>query len=241
MCRRKAILIIHGLAGGTYDEENLARHLQLNRKFDVFSFTLPGHDVKDRRLATCNEWIKESENQLKYLIKHGYKKIYLVGHSMGGVIATHLAKKYKQVKKLVLVAPAFTSIASKEEGGVFKALFKMPELIKAYGINELVTRLNKLPITAEKEFFTLIDTYKDDIKSIEIPTMFVHGTEDQMVPIKSSISLYEGMKISKKELLIINDYYHDVFKGKKVEIICNEIENFLVKRNFKIKEIKIEI
>ena len=27
----------------------------------------------------------------------GYSKIYLIGHSMGGVIATHLARKYKEV------------------------------------------------------------------------------------------------------------------------------------------------
>ena len=98
MCRRIGVLIIHGLAGGTYDQENLAKYLQLNRKFDVFYFTLPGHDVKDRRMATCEEWIRSSEEQMQYLIEHGYRKIYLIGHSMGGVIATHLAKNYRQVK-----------------------------------------------------------------------------------------------------------------------------------------------
>lgn len=241
MCRRKAVLIIHGLAGGTYDEEKLASYLELNKKFDVFTFTLPGHEVKDRRLATCSEWIKESENQLDYIIGHGYRDIYLVGHSMGGVIATHLAKNNKKVKKLVLVAPAFTSFASKEEGGVFKALFKIPDLIKAYSINELVTRLNKLPLSAEKEFFKLIDTYKDDINDITIPTMFVHGTKDQMVPIKSSLALYEELQTNKKELLVINDYYHDVFKGNKVDKICCEIEKFLKKNRFRIKETKKEI
>lgn len=241
MCRRKAVLIIHGLAGGTYDEEYLARYLQLNRKFDVFTFTLPGHDVKDRRLATCSEWIKASENQMKYLMRHGYRTIYLVGHSMGGVIATHLAKEYKCVKRLVLVAPAFTSIASKEEGGIFKALFKIPELIKTYSLNEFITRFNKLPLSAEKEFIKLVDTYKSDIKDITIPTMFVHGTKDQMVPIKSSMTLFKELKTKKKELLIINDYYHDVFKGKKVDKICSEIKIFLKKRKYRLKETELEI
>ena len=241
MFKKKAILIIHGLAGGTYDEEPLARYLQLNRKFDVFTFTLPGHDVKNRKSATCEEWINESEKQLEYLRKHGYRKIYLVGHSMGGVIATHLAKEHKCIKKLVLVAPAFTSLASKEEGGLFKALFKIPDLIKAYSVNELMTRLNKLPITAEKEFFELVDKYKDDIHDIKIPTLFVHGTEDQVVPIKSSLSLYDEMKINHKEMLIINDYYHDVFKGNKVDEINKIIENFLKKNKHMIKPNKMEI
>ena len=47
MFRRKAILIIHGFAGGTYDQEYLANFLELDRGFDVYTFTLPGHNVVD--------------------------------------------------------------------------------------------------------------------------------------------------------------------------------------------------
>lgn len=240
MCR-KAVLIIHGLAGGTYDEEPLANYLEKNRHLDVFMFTLPGHDVKDKRKATMDAWMTESERQLQILIDAGYRKIYLIGHSMGGVIATHLAKEYSEVKKLVLVAPAFTAIASKEEGGLFKAIFKIPELLKAYGSNEFMTRINKLPFSAEKEFFKLINTYKDDINDINIPTLFVHGTKDQVVPFRSSNDIYENITLQKKQFIAINDYYHDVFKGEKVDIINAEIKKFLLKWKFQIKESKIEL
>ena len=241
MFKHKAILIIHGFAGGTYDEEYLANYLELKRNFDVFIFTLPGHDVKDKGKATCEEWMKASENNLKYLINNNYKKIYLVGHSMGGVIATHLAKKYKQVKKLVLVAPAFTSLASKEEGGLLSVIFKIPDIIKAYSYNELATRVNKVPLRSEKEFFKLVDTYKDDINGIKIPVLFVHGTADQLVPIKSSIKLYNEVKSEKKVFITINDYYHDVFKGPKVEDICYHINKFLAAKKYQIKKEKIEL
>lgn len=241
MFKNKAILIIHGFAGGTYDEEYLANYLELNKHFDVYIFTLPGHDVKDKRKATCDEWMNESEKQLKRLIREKYKKIYLIGHSMGGVIATHLAKKYKEVKKLVLVAPAFTSLASEEEGGLFSIILKLPDIIKAYSYNEFATRITKLPLRSEKEFFKLIDTYKNDINDITIPTMFVHGTSDQLVPFKSSEKLYKNLKVDKKIFLIINDYYHDVFKGKKVDDICFYIERFLKSRNYQIKKEKIEL
>ena len=106
MIFRKAILIIHGFAGGTYDEEELAFNLELNKSFDVYQFTLPGHD-KNLSKVEHQEWITESANQIEWLIKNGYNRIYLIGHSMGGVIATYLACRYKQVKKLVLAAPAF--------------------------------------------------------------------------------------------------------------------------------------
>ena len=100
MLFRKAILIIHGFAGGTYDEEDLAFHLELNRSFDVYQFTLPGHN-KNLSKVKYQEWIKASESKIEWLINKGYNNIYLIGHSMGGVIATYLSTKYRQVKKLL--------------------------------------------------------------------------------------------------------------------------------------------
>ena len=241
MFKHKAILIIHGFAGGVYDEEYLINYLEFKRNFDVFSFTLPGHDVKNRKYSTEDRWIKKSEKELKMLLDHGYKEIYVIGHSMGGVIATYLAKKYSEVKKLVLVAPAFTSLGSKDQGGVFGALFKIPDLIKAYSYQELLTRVNKLPLSSEKEFMNLITHHKHDIDEIRVPILFIHGSADQVVPVKSSITLYNKVKNKKKKLIIIDGYYHDVFKGRKVERICKEIKKFLVMKNFMIKSEQINL
>ena len=233
---RKAILIIHGFAGGTYDQENLANYLELNPMFDVYTFTLPGHDVKDSKLATKEEWIKKSEGILNYLIKHGYKSIYLIGHSMGGVIASYLATKYKQVKKLDLAAPSFTHIASKEEGGLVKAAFKSKELMEAYSTSEFFTRIKKLPISALKEFLNLVNEYQYTIEKISVPTLILQGTKDQMVPPKSNERVFEKLNIEKKALLKINGAYHDLFKGEKLEPIEIEVEKFLKKPKFMIKQ-----
>ncbi len=240
MFKHKAILVIHGFAGGVYDEEYLINYLEYKRNFDVFSFTLPGHDVKNKKYATEDRWIKKSEKQLKMLLDHGYKEIYLIGHSMGGVIATYLTKKYPQVKRLVLVAPAFTSLGTKEQGGLLSALFKIPDLIKAYSYQELLTRVNKLPLTSEKEFLNLVDHHKKDIYDIKVPIMFIHGSADQVVPVKSSIDLYGKIKTEKKKLIVVDGYYHDIFKGRKVERICKEIKTFLSVSKFRIKNGRID-
>ena len=95
MIFRRAILIVHGFAGGTYDQEGLANYLELNRNFDVYQYTLPGHQ-KNLSKVKSNEWIKSSEDMIEWLISNGYRKIYLIGHSMGGVIATYLASNIKK-------------------------------------------------------------------------------------------------------------------------------------------------
>ena len=238
---KKAILIIHGLAGGTYDEEILANYLQLNNKFDVYSFTLPGHDVKIRQKATCDAWIKESERQLEYLINNGYKNIYVIGHSMGGVIACHLATKYNEVKRLVLAAPAFSHIASAEEGGFLNATLKCPNLIKSYSSNEFFTRIRKLPITALPEFMKLIKKYQNTPNDINIPVLLLQGDMDQLVPFSSSKKVFDKFPTRKKIFIKVKGYYHDLFKGKKVELLCREVEKFLETWEVLIKKERKEI
>ena len=41
---RIAVLFIHGFVGGNYDYANFPNELEVRKKFDVFTFTLPGHD-----------------------------------------------------------------------------------------------------------------------------------------------------------------------------------------------------
>ena len=103
---KKAVLVIHGFAGGVYDEEKLINYLQLNKSFDVFSYTLPGHE-KNLSKVNYEDCMDKSIEQVEWLIQNNYKTIYVIGHSMGGVIASFLATKYKQIKKIVLAAPAF--------------------------------------------------------------------------------------------------------------------------------------
>jgi esterase/lipase len=68
--------------------------------------------------------------------------------------------------------------------------------------------------------------------------MILHGTNDQIVPIESTKKIYGSLKV-KKKYLQVNDYYHDIFKGDKVDLINKEIGDFLKKPKMFIKnEIK---
>ena len=238
--RHTAVLIIHGIAGGTYDEELFAIDCEMEHNFDVFMFTLPGHDVRSFRHSKKEEWLKASEDKLKYLIDNGYKKVYLFGHSMGGVIACYLAGKYKQVKKVVLCAPAFDHI-EKEAGSLYKTLLQAPSIISAYSVDEFATRLTKLPISGLKEFTKLVDTYQYAYKDLTVPTMIVHGSKDQLVPIKSTREIFKELNTTHKVYLTVKGYYHDLFKGNKVHAINKEIIKFLKEKPYKIKEEKIEL
>ena len=227
MIFKKAILIVHGFAGGTYDQEGLASYLELNRNFDVYQYTLPGHQ-KNLSKVKSSEWIKSSEDMIEWLINHGYHKIYLIGHSMGGVIATYLASKYKEVKKLVLAAPAFHYLEVKNKNlNISSSLKNIPKVIKTYGGDEVVARMLKLNVSALGEFMSLVRDYYDYPKDVTCPTLIIQGKNDNLVPLTSSKYVYDTIISKDKKLVYIDDLTHDVFRGDNPEEIYKLIESFL--------------
>lgn len=223
---RKAILLIHGYAGGTYDMEPLANYLERNSKFDVYSFTLPGHQKRLFKSEKYADWIDASEEMLKKVKSYGYKDIYIVGHSMGGVIASYLASKYSYVKKLVLASPAFRYIINEDDAGTFSLLKGSFGVAVKADKEELVTRFLKLPISSVNEFKKLVSEYKKFIEDVNIPVLIVHGNEDELVPYASSYDLIDKIKSKNKKLYIVDKATHDVFKCSNSQKCIEEIERF---------------
>jgi len=228
MIFRKAILVIHGFGGGIYDEEYLINRLQLIKNYDVYTFTLPGHDGIKANMKE-DKWVEKTEEMINFLIKNGYKKIYVIGHSMGGVLATRLASKYKEVKKLVLLAAAFRYLEFKEdEVDVVKSLTKLPGLAKEYK-DEFVSRMQKMPLPSIKEFMNTIRHNEDSLKNIYIKTLIIQGTNDNLVPQETADFIYDLIPSQEKEVLMCEGVNHDIFRSNKKEQITKEIIEFLKK------------
>lgn len=228
MMLRKAILVIHGFGGGVYDEEYLTNRLELIKNYDVYTFTLPGHDGIKANM-TEEKWIEKTEEMIKFLINNKYKTIYVIGHSMGGVLATRLASKYKEIKKLVLLAAAFRYLEFKEEKlDIIKSITKLPTLAKEYK-DEFVSRLQRMPLSSLKEFMNTIRHNEDALKKIYIKTLIIQGTSDNVVPQETADFIYDLIPTKEKEVLMCAGVNHDIFRSNKKEQITNEIIEFLKK------------
>jgi len=228
--KHKAILLIHGFAGGIYDMEALANNLEYYRNFDVFTFTLPGHDHIIDSKITKEDWLKAAEEQMEALISHGYKDIYLIGQSMGGLIASYLAVKYKQVKRLVLAAAAFEYLQFIDGNiNITESLKLAPNIIKTYNPSDIISRILSQPVTAYKQFIDLSAMLKGIPKQITIPTLVIHGTKDEIVPVTSSEKIYQLINNKNKELVLLEDYTHDIFRGDKKDKPIKIVETFLKK------------
>ena len=242
MCfRKKAILMIHGFVGGCYDFNNLHNELQLHKNFDVFTFTLPAHEKVIVKDVKYKEWLDESTRQLEFLINNGYKEIYLIGHSMGGVIAAHLASHYPQVKKLVLAAPAFRFFSFTDGKIDIKSLnesFKnIPEFLKGTSSEQVIARMLKTPIPTLIEFTKLVNYCQDCVNHITCPTLTIHGNDDTIVPIEATDYVYNSIKSKTNILANVKKINHDCFTHKNNKVIKNLVKDFIIKRPRKKKEI----
>ena len=230
---RKAILIIHGFVGGIYDFDNLPNLLELKRNFDVYAFTLPGHEKHIVKDVKHDDWLKAAEDQIKFLIDHNYKEIYLIGHSMGGVIATHLASKYPQVKKLVLAAPAFRYFCFKEGKvnikGINDTIKNMPHVMKEEGKRKTIERIQKTPLATMIEFTKLVSKCEKDPEKITCPVLIIHGLSDTTVPEESTNYVHDKVKSKTNILVNIKGVPHACFVKNRKDEVKELIIDFLTK------------
>ena len=238
--RRKAILLIHGFVGGIYDYDTLPNELEVYRNFDVFTFTLPGHEKFTVKDVKYEDWIKSAEKQIEFLLKNNYKEIYLIGHSMGGVIATHLAAKYKEVKKLVLAAPAFRYFYFKDGKvnmkGINDTIKNFPNLLKEEGKDKVIERIRKTPISTVMEFTKLVNKYQNDTQKVSCPILIIHGLDDNVVPSEATEYVYNTVTSKSNTLVNIKDVTHDCFTQKRKDKVNSIIIDFLRKHPHNKKE-----
>ena len=96
--------------------------------------------------------------------------IYVLGHSMGGAIASELAKIYPEdIKKLVLWAPAFSLPDSLDY------LTGTVEEAPIYDHSGFEISDEFVKDMLQRDFYKNLDTYKNDL-------LVIHGTEDKTVP-----------------------------------------------------------
>ncbi|HHP7232384.1 MAG TPA: YqiA/YcfP family alpha/beta fold hydrolase [Xenococcaceae cyanobacterium] len=143
--------------------------------------------------------------------------VTLVGSSFGGLTAAWIAEKYPQVKRLILLAPAFNFLA-----------YWLPQLGEAqvkqwqesgylsvyhYGADKL------LPLSYE--FVVDAAQYEPNLLQRRIPTLIIHGTQDETIPVKASI---EYKKSRSEVKLLTPNSDHSLHEA--MEYIWQEIQLF---------------
>ena len=217
---RKAVVIIHGFTGNLYDNEYLMNYLEDEMLFDVYAETLPGHNKDRFSDANINDWKNAIDNLMNRLINRGYKTIYIVGHSMGGILASYAASKYPEVKKIVLVNAAFDYLNFKQN----KDDLKEKDFSKYSNLWQKALRTSPFMLN---EFRKLVKEGQEYLKNIRCETLILRSQNDEIIPYEVGNVIYDSISSPKKYLTDILDASHIVLSGNKKDVVSEYIKLFL--------------
>ncbi|WP_342577561.1 alpha/beta fold hydrolase [Psychrobacillus sp. FSL K6-2843] len=209
---KTGILCIHGFTGGPYEVQPFVDYLEANTDWQIVVPTLPGHgEILELKSLTAESWMMAAEQALRMLQKE-VDRVYVVGFSMGGIIAIYLALRYK-IDKMVLLSAAAKYINPAQLlhdiGDVAKKIVegKSEEntLFQIYS-----KKLRATPIPAALEFVRLVKMVEPYYEQITIPVCLVQGKKDGIVPYTAAPFLFDHIKSTNKQLIFSDSGKHHI-------------------------------
>ena len=176
---KNVLLYLHGSAlniGANIDHAKRFR----NMGFSVLLLSYRGYGISDGDLPSEKNIYADAEAAWDYLTTvKGIDphSIFIYGHSLGGAVAIQLATTHPNAGGLI-VEGTFTSIA------------EMAQLYPQYRFLPLNLIINQRFDSAKK------------VRILQVPVLYIHGTNDERVPYKMSHKLYNQTSSAKRIKLI---------------------------------------
>lgn len=153
--------------------------------FSVFAVDYRGFGQSSDVTPTETYAYEDAEAAWDYLAKIAPgRPRYIVGHSLGGAIATELARRRPDAKGLVLEA-TFTSVADM--------------------VSESPWGWLPVGLILTQRFDTL-----SKISDVKVPVLITHGTRDSIVPFAMGERLYEAVRGPKRFIRVDGAGHHNL-------------------------------
>jgi len=175
----KYLIYLHGSALNIGANVSHARRFK-ELGFSVLLISYRGYGRSDGDFPTEDQVYADAEAAWTYLVeqrKISPGDIFIYGHSLGGAVAINLAISHPEARGLIVEA-TFTSIAD------------MGRRYKLY-------RLLPLGLITHQRFDSI-----EKVNRLQVPVLYIHGTDDRTVPFEMSRQLYQRTTSSKQLLLI---------------------------------------
>lgn len=191
-------LVIHGFAGDINDILPLAKRLR-EEGYQVECPTLEGHGTTRRQMAksTRHDWLKSAEEGYKRLSMRA-DKIVVIGFSMGGLLAFHIATTYP-VELLITMNTPYKYWDVKEAMNYLREDF--PTHSRRY-----LRGIGRIPFRSMLQFRRLLSETKPLLPKVETPYVLLQAKRDDTVHAVSAELLANS--VSSAASAQINWYEH---------------------------------
>lgn len=226
------VLLIHGFTG--LPAGMLLLGEVLNRAgFSVLAPRLAGHGTceSDLMRTTKDDWFNSVLDGF-YILRGLCDKIYVVGHSMGGLLTLKLATEYKISKIVTLAAPIFI-----DEG---RGLRNLPPrefcsdaciYTERKKLNDVPPAVNnvyeKTPLISVHEMVDLINDVKKILPKVNSPILIMQGEEDHTVQPRSARFIMDNIGSNVKKIVTVPNAGHLLPFAEEREFVFEATLDFL--------------
>ena len=243
------LLVVHGMGEHSGRYMNVVNHF-VPLGYAVYALDHIGHGKSDGEREIVKTFADYTDTlTIFYDMVTDWqpdKPIFLLGHSMGGAIASYyLLDHQDKFKGAVISAPAvkvgegisqgtitMSKILSKiaPKMGVLAldatAISKDPEVVDAY-VNDPLVFHGKTPARLASELLSAMMRITAEAGKINLPIIIVQGEKDVLVDPAGAQMLYDKASSTEKTLKIYEGLYHEVFNEPERERVLKDVENWL--------------
>ncbi len=226
------VLLIHGFTGLPAELFLLGDFLN-QQNFTVLCMRLAGHATDENNLmrTTRDDWFNSVLDGF-FILRGVCDKIFVVGHSMGGLLTLKLAAEQKISKIVTLAAPIFIddglglkNLPPKEFCG--NACIVQPRR----KLNDVPQAANdvykKTPLVSVHELLALINDVKNLLPTVKAPILIMHGEEDHTAQPRSARFIMDNVGSEQKFITTVANSGHLLPLDENRDFVFEEIANFL--------------
>jgi len=243
--------------------EYCGRHHHISQRlseagFSVYSLDLQGHGKSQRDRAYVEKFQHYIDEVLQYIeitsnqLPHSKKTLprFLIGHSMGGLIATRIGlEKPDLFKGYVLIAPAYSSrlastllifIAENLSNWIPKypvpylgigasALSRDPNIVLERDGNAL-NYTGGIRLGFGNEITKAMDDTQKRVSQVKYPFLLLHGKDDPITSPNGSILFHKNAPSEDKTFKLYEGLLHEILLEPEKETIVKDIIEWIEKR-----------
>ena len=232
-------LVLHGLTSSLATVSNLVPHLE-ERGIPYVLPTLRGHGTlpEDLRGVTWHHWYADAERALDELLERCDQAV-VMGLSMGGVVALHLATQ--RPERLAGVVTVAAALQLRVAGRFLLPLLARSGRLAAVDARNAfadatlaagTTNYARAPISAVATLNVFGKLVERELPQVRVPLLTIYTPQDRVVVPAKALVIHEraGTPPAQKRLLAFPNSGHEMLQDRDHTAVCAAIIAFIEER-----------
>jgi len=219
-------LILHGAGGGSaWDQKEFSDILHKQTGMTVWLPSLTGFGTQPEDLleVTLEDWLSDAHSGLDRLLET-CQQVFIVGHSMGGVLALLTASERSEVSGVVTWATPYA--VKSRLLSLLPAINKIPLLRRAiperheslapkWIRNQGWVGYEWIPTSIGLIAHEALKRLRKALSNVTCPAFIIQGTADDGVSRDSAKRIIDGLASDRKDMYIVEGAPHAIMSNDK--------------------------